>query len=314
MKLSVVVTMYNSALYIEEFYQRISSIIQDITDQYEIVLVDDGSPDDSLVIAKQLLNKDGRIKIVELARNHGHHRAMMIGLAQSSGEHIYLTDIDLEEAPENLSAFWSAMHDGSEVDVVFGSQGEKDSPPIRKFLSRTFYNMFNSLSDVNISSTELVSRLMTRDFVDNLLRYGESSIFLPAIWTDVGFKKRSIELQKTFNGNSTYTIKKRIVLAVDAVTSFSAKPLVFVFYSGVSISILASIFIAYLVVDKLLYNSPLLGWTSLIASIFLMGGLILFSLGVIGIYISKIYLEVKARPKSIIRQIHSHSTVKSPRQ
>ena len=304
MKLTSVATMYNSARYIDEFCHRISKVIEGITNDFEIILVDDGSPDESLEIAKKIAAKQAKMCVVELARNHGHHRAMMIGLEQSKGEYVFLTDIDLEEAPENLTHFWQSMSENPDLDLVYGIQDKKETPFVRKVLSRAFYGVFNSLSDIRVPNTELVSRLMTRKFVESLLDYKEKSIFLPAIWTDVGYKRMSISLEKTFNGNSSYTLTKRIVLAVDALTSFSAKPLVFVFYCGVSVSFLASMLIAFLIFDKLFYDSPLLGWTSLIASVLLMGGLILFSLGVIGIYISKIFLEVKSRPNSIVRRVH----------
>ena len=120
----------------------------------------------------------------------------------------------------------------------------------------------------------------------------------------------SIEASKTFDGFTTYSLRRRITLAVDALTSFSAKPLVYVFYTGISISLLAMFTIIYLVFQKFLLGTPLLGWTSLIATIFLMGGLILFCLGVIGIYVSKIYLEVKSRPTSIVRAVYSSGNPK----
>ena len=299
--------MYCSSAYIEEFLNRVSEAALLITDSYEVILIDDGSPDDSLEIAKRLGEGVDELKIVELSKNHGHHRAMMVGLEQACGNYVFLTDIDLEESPENLSIFWETHEKNPEVDVIYGLQPEKDTPFIRKQLSNAFYSFFNSLSSVKISNRELVSRLMNRNFVNNLLRYGEHSIFLPALWTDAGFNQLSIPVSKSFDGNSTYSLAKRITLAVDALTSFSAKPLVYVFYCGLSISMLAMLVICYLVFKKLFMGAPLLGWTSLIATIFFMGGLILFSLGIIGIYISKIYLEVKSRPTAIIKAIHTRS-------
>ncbi|MBT8039684.1 MAG: glycosyltransferase family 2 protein [Xanthomonadales bacterium] len=306
MDLSIVATMYCSARYVETFLERISETARSITENFEIILVDDGSPDESLEIAKRLCGEYEDLTVVELSKNHGHHRAMMIGLAQSCGEFVYLTDIDLEEPPEILTKFWETHLNNPEIDVIFGVESKKDRPFVRKKLSGFFYAFFNALSTIKISDRELLSRLMNRNFVQNLLRYREHSLFLPAVWTDTGFQQLSIEAPKTFDGFTTYSLKKRITLAVDALTSFSAKPLVYVFYSGISISILAMFTIAYLVVQKLIIGTPLLGWTSLIATIFLMGGLILFSLGVIGIYISKIYLEVKSRPTEIIRAIHTN--------
>lgn len=313
MELSIIATMYFSARYVEKFLARISETAKQITSDFEIILVDDGSPDESLEIAKKLCQGYDNLKVIELSKNHGHHRAMMIGLEQSTGDFVYLTDIDLEEPPEILSLFWNAHKKNPEIDVIYGTEPKKERPFVRKQLSSFFYSFFNMLSTIKISDRELLSRLMNRNFVNNLLRYREQSLFLPAVWTDAGFNQLSIEASKTFDGFTTYSLRKRITLAVDALTSFSAKPLVYVFYSGISISLLAMLTIVYLIIQKFLLGTPLLGWTSLIATIFLMGGLILFSLGVIGIYVSKIYLEVKSRPTSIVRAVHSGGSTNVPR-
>ena len=304
MKLSIVTMMYNSSAYIGEFLDRISKTAEKIGLDYEIVLVDDGSPDNSLDEAKTFLGNYESLKIVELSKNHGHHRAMMIGLEHTQGEYVYLTDIDLEEKPEYLELFWKKITDEPDSDVVFGRQPEKKRPFFRKLLSDGFYLFFNFLSDVKISNRDLVSRLIKRIYVDNLLRYQETSIFIPALWADNGFNQTHVSVEKTFDGATTYSLRKRIILAVDAVTAFSSKPLVFVFYTGISISFAALLVILYLIVTKLYFAQPLLGWTSLLASIFLMGGLILFALGIIGIYVAKIHMEVKERPRSIIRSVH----------
>ena len=248
--------MYCSSAYIDEFLNRISKAATKITGSFEIILIDDGSPDDSLEIAKRLIQNFDNLKVVELSKNHGHHRAMMIGLNHASGNFVFLTDIDLEESPGNLSIFWETHEKNPEVDVIYGLQPEKDTPFIRKQFSNTFYSFFNSLSSIKISNRELVSRLMNRNFVNNLLKYGEQSIFLPALWTDAGFNQVSIQVSKSFDGISTYSLIKRITLAVDALTSFSAKPLIYVFYSGLSISMLAMLAIFYLLLQKIFIGRP----------------------------------------------------------
>lgn len=306
MKLSIVATMYNSSKYVIEFVDRITACAEMITPEYEVILVDDGSPDSSLQIAKAYATEKDFLKIIELSKNHGHHRAMMIGLEYSAGDFVYLTDIDLEEAPENLTQFWAELKLRPEYDVVYGRQPEKKRPWLQKLLSEMFYFVFNALSNVTISNRDLVSRLMNRSFVDSLLRYQEEAVFIPALWEDTGFNQTYVLMEKHFDGFSTYSLSKRITLAVDAVTSFSSKPLVFVFYAGIGISFLALLSIFYLILSKLYFGEPLLGWTSIIAAVFLMGGLILFALGVIGIYVSKIFVEVKARPRSIIRAVHQY--------
>lgn len=304
MQLSIVATMYNSERYVQEFVERAGKSASAISDCHEIILVDDGSPDSSLAVAKAEAHDNPRLKIIELSKNYGHHRAMLTGLAHSSGDYVFLTDIDLEEQPENLLRFWEEFQADEELDVVYGEQGARETPWPKKVSSQVFYLLFNAMSDIQISDRELVSRLMNRRFVDSLLGYEEESLFLPAIWTAAGFKQKAVLAEKSFDGISSYSFRKRLTLAIDAVTSFSAQPLVFVFYAGMILSMMSGSAIVYFVVKKLILGTPLLGWTSLIASIFLMGGLILSCLGVIGIYISKIFLEVKSRPSSIVRAIH----------
>ena len=305
MKLSIVATLYQSAPYIEEFCRRAGVTARQLVDgDYEIVLVNDGSSDNSLSVARQICAQDSRIKVIDLSRNFGHHRAMMCGMKHAIGERVFLIDVDLEELPESLGAFWKVMEEDPETDVVVGKLKVKTVPFFKKATSDLFYRAFNALSSVQISDREIVSRLMTRTYVNALAEYVEREIFLPAIWVDAGFRQKQVYATKSFDGNSSYTFRKRLMMAVEAITSFSNKPLIYIFYLGLLFSSGSLLFIIYLLMRKLVVGQVLLGWTSLIAFMFLIGGIIIFSLGVVGIYISKLYLEVKARPHSIVRKIY----------
>jgi putative glycosyltransferase len=304
MDLSIVTTLYRSSNYIQEFHKRISASAQRITGNYEIIFVNDGSPDNSLKVAKEICDKDLHTKVIDLSRNFGHHRAMMCGLQHTKGARVFLIDVDLEEVPENLERFWDVMNEDPEIDVVAGKLQEKTVPFLKKAFSGFFYKVFNAFSSVKISDRELVSRLMKRGYVDALLEYNEREIFFPAVWIDAGFNQKHVVATKTFDGNSSYTFKKKLLMAIEAITSFSSKPLIYIFYLGLFFSIGSLFFIAYLVIRKLYLGYVFAGWTSLMAVIFLIGGIIIFSLGIVGIYISKIYLEVKARPNSIVRNIY----------
>jgi len=304
MDLSIVTTLYRSSNYIEEFYRRISSEAQKLTESYEIVFVNDGSPDNSLDVAREICARDGRVKVLDLSRNFGHHRAMMCGLQNTLGDKVFLIDVDLEELPENLGKFWEAMHENPEIDVIVGELEEKTVPLMKKSVSGLFYKIFNAFSSVQISDREIVSRLMRRAYVNALAAYEEREIFFPAIWMDAGFNQKKIPATKTFDGNSTYTLKKKLSMAVEAITSFSSKPLIYIFYLGLLFSLGAAIFISYLVLRKWILGHVFVGWTSLMAVLFFIGGIIIFSLGVVGIYVAKIYIEVKARPYSIVRKVY----------
>lgn len=309
MKLSIVTTLYRSSRYIDEFYERISFDAQRFTDEFEIIFVNDGSPDDSLDVARKICSRDPRVKVYDLARNFGQHRALMCGLRYAKGDRVFVIDVDLEEMPENLGRFWLAMDEDDETDVVVGQLAKKTMPFWKGATSDLFYKVFNALSSVKLSDRDIVARLMKRAYVDALLSYGETEVFLPAICADAGFRQKRIVATKSFDGNSSYTLQKRIRMAVEAITSFSSKPLVMIFYVGLLFSGSAAGVIVYLLLRKIFWGNLFLGWTSLMAVLFLIGGIIIFSLGVVGIYISKIYLEVKARPNSIIRKVYQRDSM-----
>lgn len=305
MKLSIVTTLYQSSRYIEEFHRRVTAAASAITDDYELVFVNDGSPDDSLEVAKKLLARDHHIVIVDLSRNFGHHRAMMTGLERARGEFVFLIDVDLEECPENLTPFWDYLVEHPEADVVIGeSQTRKQGGLTRRLASSWFYDLFNFLSYIKISNRELVSRLMRRSYVESLVSYQERELFIPGIWAHAGYNQHYIPAEKTFDGNSTYTLRRKLTMVVDAVTSFSAKPLLMVFYTGILFVITATFVILYVIIQKMLFGYSVVGWASLVAILFFIGGVTIFSLGVVGIYIAKIYSEVKQRPTSIVKTVY----------
>ncbi|CAE6888118.1 Putative glycosyltransferases [Paraburkholderia domus] len=304
MKLSVVTTLYRSSRYIEEFYERIAADAKRLTNDFEIIFVNDGSPDDSLDVARRLCARDSRVKVCDLARNFGQHRALMCGLRHAIGERVFIIDVDLEELPENLGRFWHAMDEDEETDVIVGQLTEKTMPFWKGATSDLFYKLFNALSSVTLSDRDIIARLMKRNYVDALIHYGETEVFLPAIWVDAGFRQKRVVATKSFDGNSSYTLRKKLTMAVEAITSFSSKPLIMIFYLGLLFFVGSAAVIVYLLLRKLVWGSVFLGWTSLMAVLFLIGGTIIFALGVVGIYISKIYLEVKARPNSIVRKIY----------
>ncbi|MFT4926367.1 MAG: putative glycosyltransferase [Phenylobacterium sp.] len=305
MKLSIVTTLYQSDRYIQDFYQRITETAKLLTDSYELVFVDDGSPDNSLESAVEISQRDDKVKVVELSKNHGHHRAMMVGFAATQGELVFLIDCDLEEAPENLALFWKKIHSDQSIDVVYGVQPtDSEAVSIKSRFSKIFYKAFNFFSFAKIPENELISRLMKRNYIKALLRYNESELFIPGIWVDVGFKRITLPVEKISDGFSTYSTKRKILMAVNAITAFSTKPLIYIFYLGTISSLISVGIVLYLIANKFIFGVDSEGWTSIVASIYLMGSLIIFSMGIIGIYLSRVFSEVKRRPTSIIKNIY----------
>lgn len=303
MKLSVVTSLYHSSKYIEEFYERISKSINKITSDYEIIFVNDGSPDNSIDKAKEIFRKDEKVKVIDLSRNFGHHKALMTGLGYAKGDYIFMIDIDLEEEPELIEEYWDEMQKGKDTDVVLGVQTLRKGGIFEKNSGSLFYNIFNFFSEIKVHKNIVTASLMSKRFLENLLKHNEREMVLLGLFALTGFKQKTIEINKTSKGSSTYNLRRKIDMAVNLLASFSNRPLVYIFYFGMFITIISLLFIVYLVINKLLFGF-MIGWMSIIASIWLFGGLILFSIGVIGIYLSKVFSEVKQRPISIIKDIY----------
>jgi putative glycosyltransferase len=301
--LSIVATLYRSASHLREFHARVSKAAAAFTADYEIVLVNDGSPDDSLAIALRILEEDSRVRIIDLARNFGHHKAMMTGLAHARGGLVFLIDADLEEEPELLAAFADRL-DRSGADVVYGVQVARRGGPIERLGGWLFFRIFNALSRHPIPVNLLTVRLMTRRYVDALLEHREREMMIAGLWAITGFEQVPEPVRKHATSPTTYNLARRLTLLVTSITSFSDKPLVIVFYLGLLISALASAGAAYLLVRRLFFGVLLAGGPSLIVSVWLLGGITVFSIGIIGIYLSRIFVETKQRPYTIVRGIH----------
>lgn len=306
MKISIVTTLYNSSAHLLEFYRRATQVALEMSNDYEIIFVDDGSPDDSLLKVQQIYKTDSHVKIVSLMRNFGHHKAMMTGLKVSSGSLVFLIDSDLEESPEWLPLFRQMM-DEQKADVVFGVQSQRKGHFFEQFSGHVFYKIFNTLSDQRVPQNFVTARLMTRQYVDLLLEYQERELYLGGIWSLVGGHQVGCPVLKTSSSQSTYTFRRKLSLFVNAVTSFSNKPLVFIFYMGFMISAFSAMSALAMIIRKLFFGAVQSGWASLMVSIWFLGGLILFSLGIIGIYLSKVFSETKLRPFVQIKKIYDHT-------
>lgn len=304
MKLSIVTTLYNSSKYIEEFHRRSSAAAQKIVeDDYEIVFVNDGSPDNSLELAVRHSESDPHVIVVDLSRNFGHHKAMMTGLAHAKGEHVFLIDSDLEEEPEWLHSFSEYM--GQEnCDVVYGVQEQRKGGAFERWSGRLFYSFFQGLTGLALPKNIVTARLMTRRYVNALLKHKERELMISGIWLLTGFDQRAQIVKKHCTSETTYTFRRKMSHLVNSVTSFSNAPLIGIFYIGVAISSVAVSYTAYLVINWFFLAKPLSGWTSVMASIWLLGGLIISFIGVVGIYLSKIFSETKRRPLTIVRHIY----------
>lgn len=308
MKLSVVSTLYQSKVFLDEFLAEIEKAIKVIQiEDYELIFVNDGSPDNSLhhlITLKK--EKYPKIKIIDLSRNFGHHYSIQAGLIEAKGDLVFLIDNDLETNPNVLVNFYTTIKEDRTLDVVYGFQEVRKGNFIERTLGGLFWTLINKLSDTKIPHNILTERLMTQEYLKALLSLNDANLFLGGMMFWVGFNQKGIAIEKgQREGASTYSLKKRTDLMLQAVTSFSGKPLVYLFYFGLIISFFSILLITYLILKKVLYLDEVqLGWTSLVAINILVLGLICTFLGVIGIYVYKIYKQVQGRPNAIIKKIH----------
>lgn len=305
MKLSIVATLYQSAPYIHEFHDRAGTAARQLAgEDYEIILVNDGSPDNSLDLAIQLTELDPHVVVVDLSRNFGHHKAMMTGLAHAKGEYIFLIDSDLEEEPEWVIVFDEQMKQ-EHCDVVYGIQESRKGNLFERWTGQWFYRFFKLFTGLSLPENIVTARLMTRRYVDALLRHKEREVFMAGLWHTTGFEQHPHTIKKHSTSETTYTFHRKMSLLVNSITAFSNAPLVSIFYIGVSISAFALAYIAYLITHWIFLAKPMSGWTSVMASIWLLGGMIISFIGIVGIYLSKIFLETKQRPYTIVRQVYA---------
>jgi len=310
MKLSIVATLYQSASYLREFHARCTAVARDFAgEDYEVILVNDGSPDDSLQLAMRLADEDPRVVVIDLSRNFGHHKAMMTGLMAAEGDHVFLIDSDLEEEPEWLPSFAQQMR-AEGCDMVYGVQAARKGGWFERLSGPVFYRLFRALTGVQQPDNIVTARLMTRRYVRALVAHQEREINIGGLWIITGFRQSCQVVRKHDTSPTTYTLSRKFSHLVNGVTSFSSLPLVFTFYMGLLTSATAACFILYLVLRYLLVATPPEGYTSIVASIWLFSGLIILFLGIQGIYIAKIFSEVKQRPYTIVRQVYGRRSVR----
>ena len=304
-KLSIVTTLYRSAQTIDDFYRRASEVVTALCgDEYELVFVNDGSPDNSIDLVVALSQQDSHVSVIDLSRNFGHHNAMLAGLDYAKGEYIYLIDSDLEEEPEWLFQFMAELKKQS-ADVVYGVQALRKGKLFERWSGELYYWVLNWLAHVNHPRNITTARLMTRRYVRSLLLFEEREMVISFLWIITGYKQCEITVKKHMLSSTTYSFYRKMSLLVNSITSCSNFPLQLIFYIGVFIFSGSFLYVLLLILRRIIYaQNSLDGWTSIIASIWVLGGLIISAIGVLGLYLSRIYSETKQRPRYIVRQIY----------
>lgn len=304
--LSIVATVYRSALTIKAFIERATKAASDVAQRIEVIVVDDGSPDESAAIVRDLADHDDRITLVQLSRNFGHHKAMIAGLAHAQGDLIFLIDSDLEEEPEHLAPMLAKLRQ-EQVDVVYGVQRERRGGLIERVSGHMFYSIFSRLSEVELPRNVATMRLMTRRYVRSFLLFQDHNpVFVP-LSILVGYRQAAYVFDKKSSSATTYSVRRRFSLLILALTSFSGKPLLLTFWTSLVFSSVSFLFGLYVIVNALV--GPVLdGWSSLMAAVVFFFSLNALMTGVLGLYVKLILDEVKDRPRTVVQEIYRKST------
>lgn len=301
MFISIVVPLYNESGNLTRLCDELAGVLQELTDHYEIILVDDGSNDDSFQIIRNLHLQDKRIRGYSLSRNFGHQVALLAGMEKAQGEVIITMDADLQHPPSVIPQMVDQYKQG--FQMVNTTRIDKGNIGwFKKRTSRFFYQFINKLAEVRIAEASSDFRLMDRRVLNAFLQFREKSRFTRGLVSWMGFRQAfvSYESPARFSGKSKYTLRKMLYFALDGITSFSAKPLRISGYLGLVVFLLGIVYSIYATI-RFITGTTVPGWTSLLISILLIGGIQLLAVGILGEYIARIFNESKSRPIYFIK-------------
>lgn len=301
-QISVVVPVYLGAPFLEQLYERLRDAITPITEAFEIILVDDRGPDDSWRIIRELSKRDPRVRGVQLSRNFGQHNAISAGLSESRGRYTVIMDCDLQDRPEEIPRLYAKIQEG--YDCVLARRRVRRDRWRKRLSSWMFYKVFNYFTDMNYDGTVANFSIISRVVVDTLKAMPEVVRFYGGLLAWAGFDKAFIDVQHDprSDGQSSYTFGKLMRLGSNVILAHSAKPLRLCIGLGVVIALLSLAAGSVIVARALLYGTPVAGWPTLIVSVQFSTGAIISTLGVLGMYIERIFAQVKGRPAFVIRE------------
>jgi polyisoprenyl-phosphate glycosyltransferase len=303
--ISIVVPVLNEAENLPELYRRISAVMNHVHLSFELIFVDDGSTDRSLNIMLELSEKDKNVKIIQLSRNFGHQLAIIAGVDYAQGEAVIMMDGDLQHPPELIEKLIEKWQEGYEV-VCTCRDVTEDVSLFKMITSRCFYTLIYHLAEVNISAGTADFRLLDRSVVESLRSFGERSIFLRGIINWLGYRQAAIHYRADarYSGESKYSFLRMLRFAMDGITSFSSIPLYISAFTGIIISFSSFIYALMVIYVRIFTDRVVEGWTSVMVALLFLGGIHLITLGIQGIYLGKVYTEVKGRPRYLIRRVY----------
>ena len=301
-KISVVIPSFNEEGNIKIIIKALNEVLQKLNYRYELIFVDDGSSDKTLRILQEISAYDSNVFYIELSRNFGHQNALKAGLDLASGDCIITMDGDMQHPPEMIPQLVEKWEEG--FDIVYTRRLEdKNLPAFKKITSKYFYKFINYISEIKIEEGTADFRLMDNKVSTVFFAFSENELFIRGLVNWVGFKQFAIDYKpaERFSGNSKYTVKKMMQFALKGITSFSIRPLYISIFLGISLFFLSLVFYILYVFYSIYYGHVISGWASVIFTIVIFGGLNLIVLGIIGVYVGKLFMQSKQRPNYLIR-------------
>ena len=303
MDISVVIPVYGCRACLEELHRQLSESLAKITKDFEIVLVNDACPQNSWEVIKSIASRDPHVTGIDLSRNFGQIRAITAGLHHATGDWIVVMDCDLQDKPSEIARLYTKAKEG--YDVVFSRRAERKDTFFKKLLSKLFYRTYGYFTAGAFDSLISNFSISRRVVIENYLRMGDQNRAFVLFIKWMGFRSAVIDIDHAERGagQSSYSMKKRLRLALEVITTQSNKPLIFSIRAGFSVSLLALLYAVYLVIRYLYKGVSVEGWTSTIVSIYFVGGIILAQLGIVGLYVGYVFDQTKDRPIFIVREL-----------
>jgi len=301
---SVIVPAYNEQEVIHETYKRLTKVMTEMNEPYELVFVNDGSKDETANIIAGFSETDSSVRLINFTRNFGHMPAISAGMENARGQAIFVIDADLQDPPEIFPQMAEKWKEG--YHVVYGKRIKRKGESVFKKLSaKIFYRFIRSMTSVDLPPDTGEFRLIDRKVCDTVNKLPEKNRYIRGLVSWVGFKQIPVEYvrEERFAGVTKYPLRKMISFAMDAITSFSYKPLKLATMLGFFISVLSFLYLLYVLYETIFTDKTITGWASTIAAVLFTQGIVLMILGLMGEYIGRIYTEIQNRPNYIIQEI-----------
>ena len=305
MTISIIVPCFNEEESLPLFYAEMEKIKPQINDHFEYIFVNDGSKDRTLAILRELSQKNNSVRYLSFSRNFGKEAALYAGLKHATGDLVTVMDADLQDPPELLLTMKSMLEKNLDLDCVGTRRTTRDGePPIRSFFAKMFYKLINKISQVEMVDGARDFRLMRRQMVEAILEVSEYNRFSKGIFAWVGFKTEYLEYKNVERvaGKTSWSFWQLLNYSLEGIVNFSDAPLTIAFLGGVVACLLAFFLIMIVIIRTLIFGDPTSGWPSMVSIILFLGGFQLLTIGILGKYIGKIFMETKKRPIYVVKE------------